>query len=418
MFFTVSTVSEFGGNYSKRPIFFKRRQSNYANRYEQRSDILGLSRSLVKAHKPRRLYKKRLALLLPGHNEELIIQATIRSAMAAGQRKDDIFVVDDCSTDKTRKKAIELLGARQVLTVERSGKARAVYQAIKHFKIEDRYHWLHIADADSVFGEDYFRIYRRNLKGTEYAAAIGFVQSLRGNWISKYRAFSYTYGQHLIRRMQSWFGMISVMPGPITSFRTDIIKHLDFAVESLTEDFDITLQIHRKKLGKIKFIPGAVNFTQDPQTLADFCHQTARWQRGFFQGMLKYRIGTRRQMIDASIAYQMLQLVFYLFQLGVLVPFVIITTGRWIVIPIIILTDFIILAWLALFSAAVAKRLSILSALPYVYFFRWLELGIFLKAFVEVVILKRFREEIKGWQTEGRRYALDSAALKETAHEV
>lgn len=405
--------------YLSRPTTYKPRAVSYDRPPQIYEPVISTyKKRLPNRSRVSRVYRKKLALLLPGHNEELIIQATIRSAIAAGQNKEDIFVVDDSSSDKTRQKAIELLGKRQVLTVERSGKAMAVFQAVKHFGIENRYLWLHVADSDSVFGEDYFKIYRRNLKGKDYAAAVGFVQSLRGNWISKYRAFSYTYGQHLIRRMQSWVGMISVMPGPITAFRTDILKELNFASESLTEDFDITLQIHRKKLGKIKFIPGAVNYTQDPQTLADFCRQTARWQRGFFQGAVKYKLGIKRQLIDASIAYQMLQLLFYLFQLLILVPFVIVATGRWQVIPFIVLSDFVVLAWLALFSATVAKRITILSALPYFYFLRWLELGIFLKAFIEVVMLKRFREEIKGWQTEGRRYALNASALKDTAHEI
>ena len=415
----MTNPNQTGTSYLSRPATYKPRSVSYNRPPQTYQPVVSTyKKRLPNRTRARRIYRKKLSLLLPGHNEELIIQATIRSAIAAGQNKEDIFVVDDCSSDETRQKAIELLGKDQVLTVERSGKALAVYQAIKHFDIENRYLWLHVADSDSVFGEDYFKIYRRNLKGKKYAAAVGFVQSLRGNWISKYRAFSYTYGQHLIRRMQSWVGMISVMPGPITCFRTDILKELDFAAESLTEDFDITLQIHRKKLGKIKFIPGAVNYTQDPQTLADFCRQTARWQRGFFQGVVKYKLGSKRQMIDASIAYQMLQLVFYLFQILILVPFVILATGRWTVIPFIILSDFVVLAWLALFSATVAKRVTILSALPYFYFLRWLELGIFLKAFVEVVILKRFRAEMRGWQTEGRRYALNAAALKDTAHEV
>ncbi len=403
-------------NYARRPVAYKHRALEYKHRpssYDRPSSLVGSSSNSKRL--PKRINRKKLALLLPGHNEELIIQDTIRSAIAAGQRKSDIFVVDDCSSDKTRRKAIALLGRKHVLTVERSGKALAVHQAIGHFKIIERYQWVHVADSDSVFGKDYFRIYRRNLRGKKYAAAVGFVQSLRGNWISKYRAFSYTYGQHLIRRTQSWLGMISVMPGPITAFRTDILSQLDFMGDSLTEDFDITLQIHRKKLGRIKFIPGAVNFTQDPQTLSDFCKQTARWQRGFFQGVTKYRIGTKRQIIDASISYQMLQLIFYLIELGCIVPYIIITTGHWMIIPFIMLGDFIVLCWLALFSAAAAKRVSILSALPYFYFLRWLELGIFLKAFVEVVVLKRFRTEVKGWQTEGRRYALDAAALKDTA---
>jgi hypothetical protein len=111
----------------------------------------------------------------------------------------------------------------------------------------------------------------------------------------------------------------------------------------------------------------------------------------------------------------MLQLVFYLVEICVVVPYIIWSKGNWMIIPYMMLGDFIVLSWLALFSAAAAKRVTILSALPYFYFLRWVELIIFLKAFVEVVILKKFRSEIRGWQTEGRRYALDAAALKDTA---
>ncbi len=365
--------------------------------------------------KTRRKYRRKLALLLPGHNEELIIQTTIRSALAAGMKKEDIYVVDDNSNDNTRKMAMALIGYKHVLTVPRSGKAGAVYKAIKHFKMEQNYEWLHVADADSVFGKDYFRIYRKELKGKKYAVAVGFVQSLRGNWISNYRSFSYTYSQHLIRRWQSWLGMISVFPGPITCFRTDIIKDLDFKVGAIAEDFDLTLQVHRKNLGKIKFIPKAVNFTQDPQTLRDFIKQTLRWQRGFFQGVMKYKIGRRLHMIDLSIGYSLLQMVIYLLEMGVFVPYVIAATGRWIVLPIILLTDFFVVSLLAFFSSAAAKRLSILSSLPYFYFLRWLEIGIFMVAFVEIVILGRFKADIKGWDTEGRRYAVNANALKDTA---
>ena len=222
--------------------------------------------------------KKKLALLLPGHNEELIIAITIQSAIAAGQPKQDIFVVDDDSSDKTRRIAVEMLGSKNVLTVQRSGKALAVKKAIAKFKIESKYEWLHIADADSVFSPDYFKIYRSKLT-PDYVVAVGFVQSLRGNWISSYRALTYTFSQHVNRRIQSYLGMISVFPGPITCFRTDILHKLDFEAKTVTEDFDITLQVHRYHMGKIVYIPRAVNYTQDPQSLKDFCKQTQRWQR-------------------------------------------------------------------------------------------------------------------------------------------
>jgi cellulose synthase/poly-beta-1,6-N-acetylglucosamine synthase-like glycosyltransferase len=404
-----------GVKYSKRSAAYKPRVSDYTHReivYDHPPVLFKKTKDA-----PKRVYKKKMALLLPAHNEESIIQATIQSAIAAGQRKTDIYVVDDASTDQTRKKALALLGRKQVLTVERSGKAKAVYQAIKFFEIEKRYQWLHVADSDSVFGTNYFRIYRRALNSKKYVAAVGFVQSLRGNWISKYRVFSYTYGQQVLRRLQSWMGMVSVFPGPVTSLRTDILHKLDFSAESLTEDFDITLQFHRLRLGKIKYIPAAINYTQDPQTFTDFCKQTSRWHRGFFQGVRKYKIGRRPQAIDIYIAYQLTETLIYLLQIFVVLPLVIANTHphRWVAIPSVLLADYLVISMLALFTAISAKRLSILSVFPIFYFMRMVELFIFLKAFVEVIILKKFKTQIVGWQTEGRRYSLDSNALKDVA---
>jgi cellulose synthase/poly-beta-1,6-N-acetylglucosamine synthase-like glycosyltransferase len=359
--------------------------------------------------------QKKLCLLLPGHNEELIIATTIRSAVAAGQSLSDIYVVDDFSSDNTRREAVALLGKDHVLSVKRSGKALAVKKAIKKFNLDTRYKWLHIADADSVFGADYFRIYRRKLQPKKFAVAVGFVQSLRGNWISTYRAASYTYSQHVNRRIQSKLGMISVFPGPITCFRTDILHKLDFEANTLTEDFDITLQVHRQKLGKILYIPSAVNYTQDPQTLNDFCKQNMRWQRGFFQGVRKYRIGLRPQAIDISIGWQVFQALLYLFQMFILVPYIIYATGNWIVLPFVLAADFVVNGVITLASSVIIKRWNLIGALPYFYFLRWVEIGIFVIAYVEIYILGKFKAEIKGWGTEGRRYKLDSNALKDAA---
>jgi len=358
---------------------------------------------------------KQLALLLPAHNEELILATTIRSAIAAGQAIEDIYVVDDGSADATRKIALSLLSKKNVLSVKKSGKALAVHKAIKRFKLVPRYTWLHVADADSVFSQDYFRHYCEKLDPEKYAVAVGFVQSLRGNWISTYRALTYTYSQQVTRRVQSRLGMISVFPGPITCFRTDIISKLEFGGTSLTEDFDITLQVHRKKLGRVLFIPRAVNFTQDPQSLADFCKQNLRWQRGFFQGVKKYRIGLKGQRIDISLGFQMLQMLLFLVQLFILVPVGVVLTHNWLIVPVIIAADVIMNGLIALASSALAKRWNLIGALPYFYFLRWIEISIYVIAFVEVMLLQRFNNETRGWSTAGRRYKLTQDALVDVA---
>jgi cellulose synthase/poly-beta-1,6-N-acetylglucosamine synthase-like glycosyltransferase len=372
------------------------------------------SQKIATRQSPDKQYgRKKLALLLPGHNEELIISTTIQSAIAAGQSKRDIFVVDDDSSDRTRELAVKLLGEKNVLTVGRSGKALAVKRAIQVFDIEQRYRWLHVADADSIFSPDYFRLYRRKLDHKQYAVAVGFVQSMRGNWISTYRALTYTFSQHVNRRVQSKLDMISVFPGPITCFRTDLLSKLDFEANTVTEDFDITLQVHRHALGKIVYIPRAVNYTQDPQSFRDFCRQTQRWQRGFFQGVKKYHIGLRLHRIDVSLGFQMLQTVVFLLQLLVLVPLAVWPMHDPMYIPVAVTADFILNSLIAIWASVVIRRWNLLGALPYFYFLRWVEIGIYLWSGFEILILKRFQEEPKGWATEGRRYALDAAALQD-----
>lgn len=372
------------------------------------------SKRTANGRTPQMARKRKLALLLPAHNEELIIATTIQSALKAGMSREDIYVSDDGSGDKTRREALALLPRKNVLSSPKGGKARAIIRGIKKFHIEERYIWVHVADADSVFSSNYFRIFRRNLNAKKYAVALGFVQSLRGNWISTYRAFIYTFGQHIVRRIQSWFGMISVFPGAITCFRTDIIKDLDFTAHSLTEDFDITLQVHRKHLGNIRFVPEAVNYTQDPLTLHDFCKQNLRWQRGFFQGVAKYRVGTKFSRVDIGIGYVLLELLLYLTQMLVVVPYLVFTTHNWMFIPAAIFADFLAVAGLAIFSAGVTQRLSIILQLPAFYFLRWVEVSIIVIAFIEVMVLHKFKAQINGWETAGRRYAIDKAALKDT----
>ncbi len=366
-------------------------------------------------HKTKKTRQKKMALLLPAHNEELIIATTIRSAILAGQKKRDIYVVDDASTDATKFIAIKILGSANVYSVKRSGKALAVKKAIKKFKIIKGYEWLHVADSDSVFSPNYFRIFRKKLDSKKYAVAIGFVQSLRGNWISSYRAFSYTYGQHFYRRIQSMLGMVSVFPGPVTCFRTDILSKLDINGHNVTEDFDITLQVHRKKLGKVIYIPKAVNYTQDPQSYSDFCKQSMRWYRGFFQGIREYKIGLRAQKIDIGIGFQLLQTILFFFQVLVLYPIILAYTHRWLMIPIAISIDFIVTSFLTILSAFALKRWSLLGILPYFYFLRVTEIVLYFTAFIEIYVLKRFVSGAQGWSTEGRRYKLDSTALLDIA---
>ena len=355
-----------------------------------------------------RIYRKKLAVLIPAHNEELALEMTIRSAVRAGMKKRDIYVVNDASTDSTARIAHQILGRRNVLTVRRSGKAVATKKAIKKFDFVGRYTWMHVADADSIFARDYFKQLKSKLDPGRFAAATGYVQSLKGGIISRFRVFEYVWGFDVVRRIQSWFGIITVIPGPTSCLRTDIIPKLNFDTGSLTEDFDITMQIHRQKLGQIQFVARAKTYTQDPQDFKDFTDQVNRWYRGFFQGVMSHRIGLKGRRIDWYVLWLLGQNTYYGAMTFLVIPAMAILLHRPYLISLIILGEIISDLVITLLAAWRAGRPDIVWAFPYFPLLRLTGLLLFYRAFFEVVILRKFKhkDHKPGWDTEGRRYRI------------
>lgn len=349
-----------------------------------------------------KLHRHSIALIIPAFNEETVIGHTIRSAIDAGLPAKDIYVVDDFSADKTSAIAQSLVGKRNVHRVRRSGKGLAIHKIAMKYKLTSRYRWIHIADADGEFDRNYFTELHKKLR-MKYAAATGYVASLDGGVISKYRAYEYAVGMDIVRRFQALTGLITVIPGPTSIFRSDVFRKLDFTDKVLCEDFDVTLQIHRAKLGKIQFIPTAVARTQDPATYKDFIKQITRWNRGVLQMLFKHRIGSKATKIDLYLLYQVAQNILLGLTLVVMVPLIVTTTGNLAFAAVLFLADVMLMLVLVLFSVGRLSRLDILMAFPVIYALRWISLIVFYRCFVEVVIFEKYRHSSGMWETVARR---------------
>lgn len=350
-----------------------------------------------------------IALLIPAHNEELVIADTINSAINAGMKPENIYVVDDNSSDQTSKIARSLIPRNNVHRVRRSGKGLAIKKAAKKFRFSESYRWIHIADADGGFATDYFRVFRRELR-VENAAATGYIRSLKGKYVSQFRVFEYTLGMEIHRRVQSMFNVIPIIPGPTSCFRTDVFDQLDFNADTLTEDFDVTLQIYRKGLGKIQFIPQAKAYTQDPLTLGIFTKQITRWNRGILQVMLKHKVWRSKKKVDWYLKYQILQNILFLANFFIWIPYLALTHFGLAALAVAFLYDVAITFVFTAFTAARSNRPDILPAFPLIYGFRWFSLGVFFKAFVEVTLFRKFRLSGGIWaNSSNRRYKLADA---------
>lgn len=357
----------------------------------------------------KRSSKAVLALLIPAHNEATVIYDTIDSAIEAGMNPRHIYVVNDNSTDATTTVARRLLPKQNVVRVTRSGKGLAIKKAAVKFDLSNRYRWIHISDADGRFAPDYFRVLRRDLR-VKYAAATGYVRNLPGSTVSSYRVFEYTIGMELHRRIQSLLGVIPVIPGPTSCFRGDVFAKVDFSSNTLVEDFDVTLQIYRQKLGKIQYIPKAVTFTQDPPNMKLFIRQITRWNRGVLQVMSKHKVPTRFSPVDLYLNYQIFQNLLFLVNFFVWVPYLTAYTGID-ALAVAFLYDLLIMFALTSFSATKTGRWDAMAAFPLVYMYRWLNLLIFFKAYIEVMVLRKFRTAKGVWSNDAkRRYKLAKAS--------
>lgn len=244
-----------------------------------------------------------LCVVIPAHNEELLVGRCVRSVLAAGVAPEHIYVVSDGSTDGTAAVVAGIAGVNLLTTATPSGKLGALRTTIAHFELTTRYRYLALLDADSHVAPSYFtEVLTRFLVDAETVLVCGAPSSERHNWLTAYRALEYAVTLRVFRTGQSALGVITVAPGCASTYATRILPELEWDTQTLVEDMDLTMQIHRKRLGRMTFTPHAVAYTQDPQTIRQYIGQLTRWYSGTWQVMLLRRLPFGGQRIDAEFA--------------------------------------------------------------------------------------------------------------------
>lgn len=350
--------------------------------------------------------KQTLALIIPGHNEELVLAKTIRSAINAGLDARHIYMVDDNSSDNTRAIAIGILGKKNVHTVTRSGKGLAVQKAARHFKLVEKYRWIHIADADGEFDRRYFTEFRKNLR-VKYAAATGYLKSMEApTAIRAYRVYEYTLGMKITRRVQRIFNVMPIIPGPSSCFRSDVFAKLNFNNKSVTEDCDVTVQLYRNNLGDIQFIPTAIAYTQDPLKFSDYMTQITRWGRGYMQVSKRHRLGTRLSRVDLYTSYLLALNIFLFVTYFIIVPTIAVAQRSLLLPEMIFISDVIAFLFLTATVSYITKTPGIMVAFPYLYVYRWVSFLTSIRCLIEVYVLGMHKTTEGKWGTENRRYVV------------
>jgi poly-beta-1,6-N-acetyl-D-glucosamine synthase len=266
--------------------------------------------------------RDRLAVVIPAHNEEGVIAATLES-VTANRSPRDVYVFCDACTDNTAAIARTYLPPENVIDHQVNiGKSRGLEYMLEHHIGPAGYRFTAVVDADTTVDPDFFEQTLRVVRRPGVAAATGQVKSRwYRNPFSVYRTFLYAVWQSIFKRIQSHVGSIVIASGCSTVWRTDVLRRAEWDHRMSTEDFSLTMQVHRKQLGKIRYVASGVVWTQDPFSLRAYVRQSYRWSRAFWESIRKYRVGLRWislrkphlrvSMLDVSTALLLLVIFVY-----------------------------------------------------------------------------------------------------------
>ena len=240
-----------------------------------------------------------LAVVIPAHNEEPVIDGAIASALGLFDRW-DIYVVSDSSGDSTAQIAAGT-GVNVLELLTNRGKAGAIEAVIEEFALTDNYDGVVILDADTELDEGYVRGAKRQLSDPRVAAVAGFVVSEWKPWertfvgrlISAYRDRLYFLLQYFMRFGQTWkrTNMSFIVPGFASVYRSSALREVEINPKGLViEDFNMTFEVQRKRLGKISMRPDTKAYSQDPFTFRDYYKQVGRWTLGFWQTVRRHKV--------------------------------------------------------------------------------------------------------------------------------
>ena len=234
-------------------------------------------------------FRPRVSVLVPAHDEEVVILDTIRSALNSDYPNIEIAVVNDGSTDATGALLDKEFGSDARVRIHHQpnrGKPAALNQALALATGEI----IVTIDADTVIEPHAISKLVRHFADPRVGAVAGNVKvGNRTKWITRWQALEYITSQNMEKRAFDLLNCITVVPGALGAWRADAVRAAGgFATDTLAEDTDLTFSIRRRGW-KIYYDEEAIAFTEAPETPGVLIKQRFRWTYGTLQAVWKHR---------------------------------------------------------------------------------------------------------------------------------
>lgn len=227
-----------------------------------------------------------VTVLIPAYNEEVGIEATVRSALASDHPV-KVIVIDDGSTDRTAHVVEQLrLPHVQLLRQANRGKAAALNTGLAAAYTDI----VVLVDGDTILERDAVRTLVRDFSDPAVGAVSGNAKvGNRRGLLGKLQHIEYVVGFNLDRRMLEVLQCITTVPGAVGAFRRAAVHGLGgIATDTLAEDTDLTMALQRAGW-RVVHEQDACAWTEAPATLRQLWTQRYRWCYGILQAVWKHR---------------------------------------------------------------------------------------------------------------------------------
>jgi cellulose synthase/poly-beta-1,6-N-acetylglucosamine synthase-like glycosyltransferase len=223
----------------------------------------------------------RFVVLVPAHDEELLIEQTVRGILDAdvAGRVDLVVIADNCS-DGTAEIA-RSSGARCLERKDetRKGKPYALDWAIRQLDLAD-YDALVIIDADTRIHKDFFSAMSGHLgRGSKVLQGYFGVLNPDQNWLTRLSLLPATLKFKLHFPGKELLGLSCPLAGNGMCFAIDVIKRYGWNAYSLTENWEYWAMLTLEGL-VVSSARDAVIYSQVAKSLDAAQSQRLRWMRG------------------------------------------------------------------------------------------------------------------------------------------
>ncbi len=286
-----------------------------------------------------------VTVLIPAHNEEKLIAATINSLMEQDRKPERIIVVADNCTDKTVEVA-QGLGVEVFESVNNVDKKAGALNQVLRVILPDlgENDTVMIMDADTVLRQGFLKTAVKHFTDDRGLSAIGglFFGEDRRGLLAQIQKNEYTrYAREITRRK----GLVFVLTGTASIFRARALQTVAeqrgkllpgtpgqvYDTHALTEDNELTLAL--KSLGALmSSFPECMVETELMPNLRALWRQRLRWERGAMENIATYGITSttaRYWSQQLGLAYS----VFALWTYFLLIVLQIVSSDVWIWYP-------------------------------------------------------------------------------------